>query len=115
MNFQKGSFGLGIFNWKGMDAYGLTQYYSSECHKCDRISLEEAIYAEAKFLYFDLTEDFRTYIKWGNSVEDKYTKNAAYMAGYIFYKDYYNQDRNIEENALKRAHTAEEIYEIIMN
>ena len=115
-NWNKGKFGLGCFQWTGERTGTLVKYYLKENDGNDKITLEQVIAAEAKFVlheietvgqYKNIYSDFKRNYKNNYDSED-----AAYFAGDNICRRYEVPDEK-EQRGKERGNTAKKIFKIM--
>ena len=115
-NWQKGKFGLGCFQWTGERTGTLVKYYLKENDEKDKITLEQVIAAEAKFVLHEL-ESVNQYKKIYSDFKINYKNNydsedAAYFAGDNICRRYEVPD-NKEQRGKERGNTAKKIFKLM--
>lgn len=115
-NWNKGKFGLVYFQWTGERTGTLVKYYLKENDGNDKITLDQVIAAEAKFVlheietvgqYKNIYSDFKRNYKNNYDSED-----AAYFSGGNICRRYEVPDEK-EQRGKERGNTAKKIFKIM--
>ena len=113
-NWKKGKFGLGCFQWMGGKSYSLVQHYNKQCNNRDKITLDEAIRAEANMIIQEFSSSYKYYYnQWENANPNKDSISAAYNAGLII-NDILNPPGPVGYRDISRGNTAKDIYNILI-
>ena len=115
--WEKGKFGLGCFQWTGERTATLLKYYLKENNEKDKITEEQVIAAEGKFVLEELEKN--KYKKIYNEFKTKFQNNfnsedAAYEAGYKICCEY-EIPADAKKRGIERGNTAKKVYRIMMN
>ena len=88
--WKEGKFGLGCVQWTGERTRTLVKLYVEEAKGKDKISLKQAMVAEGRMIFKELSGEYkRIYNEWKNSCSKKIESiNAAYQAGSIICRKY---------------------------
>ena len=114
--WEKGKFGLGCFQWTGGRTKNLVNFYLKENDGKDKITIEQVISAETKFVlneletipqYKSIYTDFKTKYKDNYESED-----AAYFAGDNICRRYEIPAQK-EQRGKERGNTAKKILKIM--
>ena len=113
--WEKGKFGLGCFQWTGERTGTLLKYYLKENNEKDKISEEQVISAEGKFVLEELEN--QQYKKIYNNFKTEFQNNfnsedAAYEAGYNICCQY-EIPNETEKRGKERGNTAKKVYRIM--
>ena len=112
-NWKRGKFGLGCVQWTGGRTYNLYKKYAEACAYQDRITLDKATIAEGNIIISELSGEYsNVYNQWNRENSNKNSANAAYNAGYLVCKKY-EVPADTENQAKKRAKTAQNMYEVM--
>ena len=113
--WQKGQFGLGCLQWRGIRTYQLFKVYKMQCSNCMNIKLTQATRSEGKMIVSELTDKdkfAKVHNEWRDKNPEAYGSKAAYEAGYILSKKYVSPAYT-DQKAKKIAETAKNMYTIM--
>ena len=113
-NWKKGKFGLGCFQWTGERTGTLIKYYLQENDGKDKITFEQVIAAEAKFVLHELETQYKKiYSDFKDNYKNKYnSEEAAYYAGDNICQRY-EVPAEKEERGKERGNTAKKLFKIM--
>ena len=113
-NWNKGKFGLGIIQWTGERTGTLVNYYVAEANGAAKLSMNQVIAAEGKFVMSELKGGYSSiYNDWKkNNANNICSQNAAYnAASQICLR--YEIPANKEQRAVERGNTAKNVFKIM--
>lgn len=112
--WQKGKFGLGCFQWTGERTGTLVKYYLKENDGKDKITLEQVIAAEAKFVLNELETQYKSiYSDFKTQYKNNYnSEEAAYFAADNICRRY-EIPAEKEKRGKERGNTAKKIFKIM--